>query len=65
MKDKSLRKLKRAIKWDAYTLKENRDGPDIYYDLIIHELDFKESLSILNRLKSEFSLRFYIEYGVY
>ena len=65
-KDKSLKKFKRAIKWDAWQLevKKSHDGGE-HLLLTINELNFKESLFILDNLKSVFSVRFYIEHGTY
>ena len=65
-KDRSAKKLKRAIKWDAHNLetKKSHDGGE-HFLLTINELSLKESLFIFDRLKADFSIQFYVEHGKY
>jgi hypothetical protein len=60
-----------AEEWDAWSLQvkstpiEGTRATHDYYELTISELDLGESMGILNKLKQKYSIRFYIEYGVY
>lgn len=59
-------KTKMDSLWDAWSIKDSLDGHGrTIYLLTIYELDFKESITFLDKLKDEFSLYFFIEYGCY
>tara|TARA_R110000772_G_scaffold115199_4_gene220024 strand:- start:8 stop:247 length:240 start_codon:yes stop_codon:yes gene_type:complete len=65
-KDKSLKKLNRMIRDDVCTIKSKiADNGILQHVLTFHEFDLKDALPELDKLKKEFSLRFYIEHAEY
>ena len=65
-KDKSLKKLKRALRSDICTIKSKiADNGKEQQVLTFNEYDLKDALPELDRLKKEFSLRFYIDHAEY
>ena len=51
--------------FDACYIKDLQTKGRYCYQLVIHELDLRESLPILDKLGSKFGIKFVVEYGVY
>lgn len=69
MKPEDKPKFEKYLKsiWDAWSIKDKnfKNGNYNFYELTISELDLKESLPILNKLKKKFNFLFVVTYGVY